>query len=99
VNKIYILLIVINTFAFFVGNYFKWRKTLFTGAQPRSHQDSEYNRVTSISSAIVLITLLAIIFAADTILLGIGTAVLMFVIVNPVVSGVLMNLVRVVKKK
>ena len=84
-NTLYFVAISINLLAFFLGNYFRWEKSL------KVHEPV-YNKATLLATIIVFVSLIAIVFLADRLIVGIVTAILMFVIINPVVSGILANI-------
>lgn len=84
-KTLYYLAIAINILAFFMGNYFRWQKSLKV-------QEPIYNTATLIATILVTLTLIAVVFLADSLIIGLVTAVLLFIIVNPVITGVLGNI-------
>ena len=82
---------LIVTFALFVaGNMIKWQDSLFKNKFPsRGYADSKYNAATLIITILLIGSYVALIFTADSIVIGIVAVVLMHIAINPVLGGLL----------
>ena len=95
-NTLYFTSISVQLIEYVIGNQIKWGKVYYSDNPTRRNEDSEYNSATLILTIITLVGLIAIVFLADSILIGLVSAILMFTIVNKVISKLVFILIKTV---